>query len=52
MLKEGIMILYAIQTFLELEKLELESDRGIILNPIVGPEPITGKYGFAGTGSV
>ena len=41
------MILYAIQTFLELEKLELESDSGVILNPIVGPEPITGKHGFA-----
>lgn len=42
----------AIQTFLDLEKLELESDCGIILNPIVGPEPITGKHGLAGTESV
>ena len=31
-----------LQTFLELEKLELESDCAMILNPIVGPEPITG----------
>ena len=31
-----------LQTFVELEKVELESDRGMILNPIVGPEPITG----------
>ena len=37
----------AIQTFLELEKLEMESDSGVILNPIVGPEPITGKHSFA-----
>jgi hypothetical protein len=44
--------MYAIQTFLELEKLEQESDCGVILNPIVGPEPITGKYGFADAGSV
>ena len=37
----------AMQTFLELEKLEMESDSGVILNPIVGPEPITGKHNFA-----
>ena len=41
-------LLMSIQTFLELEKLEMESDSGVILNPIVGPESITGKHDFAG----
>ena len=34
--------MHSIQTFLELEQLSLKSDRAVILNPVVGPEPITG----------
>ena len=33
-----------VQTFVELKKLETESNRGVILNPVVGPEPITGTH--------
>ena len=33
-----------LQTFLELEQLSQKSDRAVILNPIVGPEPITGTH--------
>ena len=36
------MIVSLFQVFMELDKLERESDRGMILNPVVGPEPITG----------
>ena len=31
------------QVFLELEAISLSSDRAVILNPIVGPEAITGS---------
>ena len=31
-----------VQVFLELEALSSKSDRAVILNPVVGPEPITG----------
>ena len=38
--------MYVAQTFVELQRLELESNRGLILNPIVGPEPITGTHTY------
>ena len=37
-----------LQVFLELEELSQTSERAVVLNPIVGPEPITGRvYGYS-----
>lgn len=36
------------ETFLELEKLSQDSDKAFILNPVVGPEPITGSSRMKG----
>ncbi len=38
----GVYLLYGVQTFMELEQLSTKSDQAFILNPVVGPEPITG----------
>ena len=33
---------FPLQVFLELQAVSQSSDRAFVLNPIVGPEPITG----------